>query len=57
MLCFICSVVICPPYLGVPTLGLEGVHGQDVVAGGVQGDLTLPILTTVISDLQNQIIY
>ena len=57
MLCFICSVVICPPYLGVPTLGLQGVHGQDVVAGGVQGDLTLPILTTVISDLQNQIIY
>ena len=42
-----------PPYLGVSTLGLEGVHGQDVVAGGVQGDLALPILTTVIPDLEN----
>ena len=44
-----------PPYLGVSTLGLEGVHGQHVVAGGVQGDLALPILTTVIPDLENEI--
>ena len=57
MKCELCSVyvlLLLPPYLGVSTLGLEGVHGQDVVAGGVQGNLGLPILTTVISDLKKK---
>ena len=53
----ICTVSHVSPYLGVSTLGLEGVHGQHVVAGGVQGDLGLPILTAVIPDLENFIIY
>ena len=53
----ICSVSVLLfdvlPYLGISTLGLEGVHGQHIVPGGVQGDLTLPILTAVIPDLEN----
>ena len=39
-------------YLGVTALGLQGVHGEDGVAGAVQAYVTLTILTGVIPDLQ-----
>ena len=47
------SGCLLPVYLGVATLGLQGVHGEDGV-GRVQSDTPLAILTRVVTDLKSE---